>query len=101
MPMVDEAIFYLNTIFINACNHSIPKTSGKFHQKPVPWWNAQCRILHKAMRAAFTRYRRHRCAHYLISFKRSRARFRLQIKKARRESWMLFLSSITLKTPMT
>ena len=46
MPTVDEAIFYLNTIFINAGNHSIPKTSGKFHQKPVPWWDAQCHILH-------------------------------------------------------
>ena len=59
MPTVDEAIFYLNTFFINAGNHSIPKTSGKFYRKTVPWWNAQCRILHRAMRAAFTRYRRH------------------------------------------
>ena len=101
LPSVNEAVFYLNSIFIDAGNQSIPKTSGQFHRKPVPWWNIECRIKHKAMRAAFTRYRRRRCAHYLISFKKARARFRRQIKKARRESWILFLSSITWKTPMT
>ena len=66
LPTVNEAVHYLTSIFINAGNRSIPKTNGKFHRKPVPWWNIQCSIRHKAMRAAFTRYRRHRCAHYLI-----------------------------------
>ena len=54
MPIVDEAIFYLNAIFIIAGNHSIPKTNGKFHRKAIPWQNVQCRILRSAMRAAFT-----------------------------------------------
>ncbi|XP_076057241.1 uncharacterized protein LOC143034778 [Oratosquilla oratoria] len=101
LPTVSEAISYLNSILINAANHSIPKTSGKFRRKPVPWWNIQCTIRHKAMRAAFTRYRRHRCTVYLICFKKARAQFRWHIKKARRECWILFLSSITWKTPMT
>ena len=56
---------------------------------------------HKAIRVAFTRYRRHKCAHYLICFKKNRAQFQWQIKHARRECWILFLSSITWKTPMT
>ena len=101
LPTVNEAVHYLNSIFINAGNRSIPRTSGKFHRKPVPWWNIQCTIRHKAMRAAFTRYRKHKCAHYLISFKKARAHFRWQIKQARRQCWILFLSSITWKTPMT
>ena len=101
LPTIEEAVFYLNSIYINAGKQSIPKTTGRFHRRPVPWWNVQCRLRHRAMRAAFTRYRRHRCAHYLISFKKARARFRYQIKQARRESWVLFLSNITWKTPMT
>ena len=67
----------------------------------MSWRNVQCRIAHRAMRAAFTRYRRHRCSHYLISFKKARARFRHQIKTARRESWRIFISSITWKTPIS
>ena len=101
MPTVGEAIFYLTLIFMNAAEKSIPKTSGKLQRRPVPWWNIQCTIRHKAMRAAFTRYRRHRCDYYKICFKKARAKFRWQIKYARRESWMLFISTITWKTPMT
>ena len=101
LPTVNEAVHYLTSVFMNAGNQSIPKTSGKFHRKPVPWWNIQCTIKHRAMRATFTRYRRHKCVYYLILFKKARAQFRWQIKHARRESWVLFLSSITWKTPMT
>ena len=101
IPTIDEAIQLVNTVFYNAGVQSIPRSSGTFHRKPMPWWNTQCRIAHRSMRAAFTRYRRHRCSHYLISFKKARARFRRQIKTARRESWRIFISSITWKTPIS
>ena len=101
IPTVDEAIQLVNTVFYSAGLQSIPRSSGNFHRRPMPWWNVQCRIAHRSMRAAFTRYRRHKCPHYLISFKKARARFRRQIKTARRESWKLFISSITWKTPIS
>ena len=101
LPTVDEAVYFLSNILLNAGFQSIPRTTGQFHRKPVPWWNMQCTIRRKAMRAAFTRYRRHKCMHYLICFKKARASFRWQIKYSRRECWILFLSRITWKTPMT
>ena len=53
------------------------------------------------MRAAYTRFKRHQFSNYLISYKQARARFRRQLKKARHDSWVTFLSSITWKTPLS
>ena len=101
MPSIDDAINLIYFILLRAASLAIPRTTGKFHRRPVPWWNKDCYIAHKAMRAACTRYKRHRYALYLVAFKKARARFRRQLKKARRESWMAFLSTITWKTPLS
>ena len=100
-PSIDDAINLIYFIILRAASQTIPRTTGKFHRKPVPWWNTECHIAHKAMRAAYTRYKRHAYQHYLIAFKKSRAKFRYQLKKARRKSWIAFLSTITWKTPLS
>ena len=53
------------------------------------------------MRAAFTRYRRNKHLHYLISFKKARARFRYLVKQAKRQSWVNFLSTVNWKTSLS
>ena len=53
------------------------------------------------MRAAFTCYRRNPCDSYLISYKKLRARFRYQVKQAKRLSWVNYISTITLKTTLS
>ena len=60
-----------------------------------------CRVAYKAMRAAFTRYRRNPCDSYLISYKKLRARFRYQVKQAKRLSWVNYISSITWRTTLS
>ena len=101
LPCIDEAVQLLTLILYRAGLKSVPRTSGQFHRKPLPWWNLECQNAHRAMRAAFTRYRRHRYPHYQISFKKARSRFRRLIKKSRRESWIIFLSTIDWKTPLS
>ena len=96
---VDDAIDYVNSTLITAGLQSIPKSSGIFKRRPVPWWSEKCRIAHRAMRAAFTRYRKHRTDYYFIQYRKYRAKFRRQIKEARRESWSKFVSSINSNTP--
>ena len=98
---IDDALDFLNEVIINAGLKSIPRSSGKFKRKPVPWWNLKCRIARKAMRAAFTRYRRNNNPHYLISFKKARARFRYIVKQSKRQSWINFLSTINWKTSLS
>ena len=99
-PTVDEALDFLNEVIIEAGLKAIPRSSGKFRRKPVPWWDIQCSITRKAMRAAFTQYRRNVCDLYLISYKKARARFRYQIKQAKRQSWIKYLSSINWRTTL-
>ena len=97
---IDDALDFLYENVINAGLKAIPQSSGKFRRKPVPWWNLQCSITHKAMRVAFTHYRRNKCPYFLISFKRARARFRYVIKQAKRQSWINFISTVNWKTSM-
>ena len=101
MTSIDDAMNLVYSILLRAASLAIPRSTGKFHRRPVPWWNKDCHITHKAMRAAYMRYKWHRYAHYLVAFKKARAHFRPQLKKARRESWMAFLSTITWKTPLS
>ena len=86
-PTIDDAISLI-CHFLHAASLYIPRTTGKFHRRPVPWWNIDCQLSHRAMRAAYTRLKRHRYANYLISYKKARARFRRQLKKAWHKSWV-------------
>ena len=98
---IDEAVEFLNTSLYSAALQSIPRTTGHFQRKPLPWWNIDCHRAHRTMRASYTRYRGHKCDHYLVQFRKARAVFRSTIKKARRISWSSFLSTINSKTPLT
>ena len=81
---VDEALEFLNSTLYSAALESIPRTTGIYRRKPLPWWNNDCQRAHRTMRAAYTRYRLHKCDHYLVEFRRARAAFRSKIKKARK-----------------
>ena len=69
LPSVDDAIEALSDIFHRAGTIAIPRTTGKFNRKPVLWWNEECRVSHRAMKAAFTRYKNHGCDYYKIAYK--------------------------------
>ena len=98
---VEDAIDLLNGTLHTAGINSIPRSSGLFSRRPVPWWSEELRILHRATRKALTRCRRHRTAENLIHYKKCRALFRRTMKAARRQSWCAFVSSINSRTPQT
>ena len=101
IPSVDEAMDVLNGTLHSAGVDSIPKTTGSFHRRPVPWWTDELKRLHRATRTALTRCRRHRTEENIIEYKKCRANFRRMIKLARRCSWTKFVSSINSKTPQS
>ena len=97
----DEAVVYFTDTLLSAALQSIPKTSGRFPKRPVPWWNTACTEAVREKRAAFSRLSRHRGdPQCLEAFRRARARARLTLKKAQRSSWMAYLSSITVQTTL-
>ena len=63
-PLIDDALDFFNTIMFSAGIQSIPRTSGMFIRRPVPWWSSKCHEAHRTMRSSFTRYRRHKCEYY-------------------------------------
>ena len=98
----DEAATYFTDALHSAALQSIPRTSGRFPKRPVPWWNAGCTNAVKEKNAAFARLQRHRGdPHCLVAFKRARARARRTLKEAQRSSWKSYVSSITARTPLT
>ena len=56
----DEAATYFTDLIHSAALLSVPRTSGHFSKRPVPWWTPECSSAVKARRAAFSRLRRHR-----------------------------------------
>ncbi|MPC37595.1 hypothetical protein E2C01_031082 [Portunus trituberculatus] len=81
---------------------TIPRTSGRFIKRLVPWWNAACTNAVKAKREDFFRLRRHRGdPHCMEAFRGCRARARRVLKEAQRASWKAYVSSINASTPLT
>ena len=99
LPSVDAAIEVLNNKLHYAGIESIPRSSGIFSHRPVPWWSDTIRTLHRATRRALTHLRRHRNDENLIAYKKSRALLRRTIKEAKRRSWSNFVSTFNSKTP--
>ena len=98
---IDDALDLLNGTLYTAGINSIPRSTGLFYRRPVPWWSDQLRILHRATRRALTRLRRHRNEVNLVNYKKCRALFRRTMKAARRQSWSAFVSNINRRTPQS
>ena len=98
---VDDAIDLLNGTLHTAGVNSIPRSTGIFHRRPVPWWCEELRILHRATRRALTRCRRHRTDENLTNYKKCRAQFRRAMKAASRQSWSAFITNINSRTPQS
>ena len=98
---VDEAVDYFVARLHYAASLSIPRTSGTFRRRPVPWWNERCAAARNASRRAEKRYKRVPSSEALkITFLGARARYRKVLKDSRRESWRTYVSSINSNTPI-
>ena len=94
--------FFLNLV-LSAALASIPQTSRPFPSKCVPWWNPDCAKALRIKRACWKKFRRRRSTPgglpALLDFKRAHANLRRTIRKAKRDSWCSFVSSINSLTP--
>lgn len=97
----DEAATYFADFLRSAALQSVPRTSGQFPKRPVPWWNENCSNAVRDKRTAFSRLSRHRGDPYFLeAFRQARARARRTFKEAQRSSWREYLSSITVRTTL-
>ncbi|KAK3878738.1 hypothetical protein Pcinc_016648 [Petrolisthes cinctipes] len=98
----DEAVTNFTDMLHSAALNSIPRTSGYFPKRPVPWWSPVCTSAVREKNAAFSRLCRNRGDPTLLEdFRRARARARRVLKEAQCASWKAYVSSINTKTPFT
>ena len=98
---VDEAVEYLVACVHDAASRSIPRTSGSFRRRPVPWWNLGCAEARRTARRAEARYRRRpESVELKIEYRRRRACYRRVLKEAREESWRTYVGTIGPSTPL-
>lgn len=84
---------------ISAAIHSIPQTSGRLPGRPKPWWTADCQASRKAQNKAWGIFRRYPTAANLLIFKQARAKARWTRRRAKRDSWRSFVTSLNCNTP--
>ena len=98
-PSPIHAYEYLCDNIEESAEKNIPKTSGLPRRPVVPWWNKDCAVARKITRTCFRRFNRSRTDDNRIAYARACAKQKRIFKKAKRSSWLRYISEITSKTP--
>ena len=101
IPSIDMLIEFYNDHITSAAISTIPKSTGRPQPHRVPWWNIDCTTANYERKRALRRYQRTGAVVDKISYNRARARAKYIKKKARKESWQNYVSTINIKTPMS
>ena len=97
----DDMNEQLCNTMLRAAAKSIPKTSSLPKRIPVPWWSEECRLALREKRRGFRRFRRNPTTENLIHFRKARAHARRTVNKAKRDSWISYISTINRFTPLS
>ena len=98
---IDDMNEQLCNTMLRAATKSIPKTSSLPKRIPVPWWSEECRLALREKRRRFRRFRRNPTTENLIHFRKARAHARRTVNKAKRDSWISYISTINRFTPLS
>ena len=83
---------------LQAARQSIPIKQPSTH-KSAHWWTPECTQARKTQQRAYTQYTNHRGNTSMWrAYKQAQAQFRYQLKKAKKQSWQTFVSSLTTQT---
>ena len=91
---VDEQIGNLQRRIYKAFTFSCKATRPK-NKQPVPWWSEHLASLHKEVSRLHRIHQRAPNEENLNAFKEARRSFKREVRKAKRESWANYCSSIT------
>ena len=83
----------------NIANLTIPKVPVSRNKPKKPWFNEDCKAAIRSRKHALITLRKHPHQQNVDLFRISRARTRRVIRKAKRESWQNFISTLNPNTP--
>ncbi|GFW70388.1 probable RNA-directed DNA polymerase from transposon X-element [Trichonephila clavipes] len=95
---IDTAVQEVTNVLIAAADLSIPKSSSHSFQHYKPWWNADCQTAYKNQRKLWGIFRRYPTTENLLAFKKAKANARRVRRWSQRQSWIRYVSSLTLST---
>lgn len=95
---INEIVSNFEKLILDAATESIPKTISKYSTKYTPWWTEECETAIKEQKHAFNVYKKHRTNENKTEFKLKRAIARRTLKKSKKESWQIYISTITNQT---
>ena len=96
---IDDKVRNIQNCIIEGAIATIPKTSTDSVKHRVPWWTPDCRRALCERNRAYRRFNRHVTTENFVLYKKARARARRVIKKAKRDTWRSFVSTINSDTP--
>ena len=87
---------------MQAATTAIPISLGRPNGRaPIPWWNDACKEADRERKKAERALRRNHNAANLIAFRRLNALCRRTFKKARKEAWIKYISTININTTLS
>jgi len=84
----------LNKIILQSAHLTIPQTSTNKHPKNVPWWNHTLQTLNKEKKQAANKLKKYISTTNITNFRKAAAKFRRELKIAKKESFYTFTSEI-------
>ena len=97
---INDKIHNLETSILQAADVAIPKTSPTPHKPGVLWWTPDCANALKERNRLFRIFNRQPSEINHVNFKKARAKARLTINNAKRNSWHRFVGTIQHNTPV-
>ena len=95
---IDDAVDYFNSTILTAADAAIPRTSGVQRTTQVTWWNPDLKRAHLDKMTKMCRYYRMRLLQDKVTFNHARACFQYLQKTSQRQSWQVYVSTLTTRT---
>ena len=86
---------------IDAANAAIPPKKSNSLKTPIPWWSKLCSVAVAERNKANTVFRKLLKMDDLLEFKKKKAEAQLCIRRAKKEYWEHFCSTLNRFTPLT
>lgn len=94
----DNSIEVFSSIIVECANQAIPKSSGKIHAPKTPWFDEECKQLHRERKAAQRKFFRFPTVENKCHHQKLRAQTRRLFKEKKKQSWLNFCSSLNFQT---
>ena len=99
---IDEKVHAITEFIVEAAKISIPISKGAQNGKiPLPWFNEECKKVHRERKRAARALKHNHNQSNMVAYRRLNALCRWTFKKAKKETWMQYLTSINVRTSMS